>query len=192
MHRPLVHDDERVACVVGCMLLVELYQAGQLQIGRDGKIYPTRGASNEDQTLNAVLADLQAQRYSELAATWLNYLVRRDECATTLVWQRLVRGGDALAEKSGWRRRRSRYVLTELRATIWARRYIEEHVTDNIEEIPETAVVLWRGLKELRLDAALEIAPDIERRLDRTPLPADLAPLFAALTHVLARLATPL
>ncbi|OXM59636.1 GPP34 family phosphoprotein [Amycolatopsis vastitatis] len=191
MHRPLVHDEDRVAYIVGCMLLAELHQQQQIDIGRDGRIYPARRATNCDGALAAVLSDLQAERYAQPAGKWLDFLAR-DHRATERAWQRLVIAGVAEPEQKQWLRRRPRRALTAFLATAWARQHFEEHVTEDAE-VPDAAVVLWRGLRELRIDdRALEMKPALRPRLEAAPFPPDLTPLFDALSHALARLATPL
>lgn len=186
MHRPLARDRSRVACVLGCMLLAELHLTSQITVGRDSRLFPARSASDDDSALTRLLREMHAQQTALPAIKWLEYLAL-DERATTWVWRRLVQVEAAQTER---RWRRNGYVLTELRATWWARRYLEEQGT--AAELPDAAVILWRGLHELRLDKDLELDRDITLRLDSADFPAELQPLFDALTDVLARVATPL
>ncbi|GAB3167695.1 hypothetical protein GCM10027258_93450 [Amycolatopsis stemonae] len=189
MHRPLVHDRDAVAYVLGCMLLVELHSARQIRIGPDGRIYPGRPAADVDDSAHAdILEYLHAVKRVEPVASWLDYLVI-EQRSTTSVWKRLVQAGAAKAERR-WRRR-VRYEVGDFRVTGWARRYLEVHGT--ARDVPEEAVVLWRALRELGLNArALDLQPDIGSRLEHAKFPAELTPLFDALTSALARVATPL
>ncbi|SFW74689.1 Golgi phosphoprotein 3 (GPP34) [Amycolatopsis australiensis] len=187
MHHPLVQDRARIACVLGAMLLAELRMAGLIKVGPDGWIGPARPADTDDCALAPVLEDLHTFRSAEPARKWLQYFTL-DDRATTFVWKRLEHDDVARTERT-WRGRR--HVLTEVRATGWTRRYLEIHGAAS--DVPAPAVVLWHGLQQLRLDArALDLQPEIARRLDSAEFPAALDPLFDALADVLARVATPL
>ncbi|OXM59158.1 hypothetical protein CF165_49180 [Amycolatopsis vastitatis] len=151
LYRPLVRDRVRVAYVLGCMLLAELHLHGWIRLSH-GRIYPADTASTDDSALTEILEHLRAVPYAEPAVKWLDFLAL-GELSTTLVWRRLVQDGAAQVEG---KRRRARYVLADVRASLWARRFLEAHGT--VDEVSDAAVVLWRGLRELRLDArALEL-----------------------------------
>ncbi|VVJ22656.1 Uncharacterised protein [Amycolatopsis camponoti] len=190
-NRPLVHDDDRIACVVGCMLLLELYFDGNIGVDAGGRIRPVGTTSDDDPALKDLLTAIRGALPPRPALSWLHYLTQQHR-AITMVWQRLVDAGVAApAEKRRWRSR-PRRVMTELLATAWAPHYLSRNVTVD-DAIPQPAIALWHGLKALRLDArALEMDLAIGQRLDATPLPAELQPLFSALNTTLARLATPL
>ncbi len=194
MHRSAVRNPERVAWVVGCMLLAELSQLRQVHVGQDGRLHPERGVSNDDPALMAVLQKMQAERFDHATAKWLEFLAQHDR-STMLVWQRLVQAGAAAPARKTRLRRHAQLELTELRATRWARQYLLEQVIDlpknpDDTQVPPGAVLVWRGLEELPLDAAiLDLDPDVALRLKHAPFPAEQAPLFDALNHSLARLA---
>lgn len=194
MHRSAVRNPERVAWVVGCMLLAELSQLGQVRVGHDGRLHPVRGVANDDPVLMAVLAKMQAEPFDRAIVKWLEYLAQ-DDRSTLLVWQRLVQAGAAASARKQRLRRHPRLELTELRATRWAHLYFQEQVIDlrkdsGDTEVPPGAVLVWRGLRELHLDVGiLDLDPDIALQLEHAPFPAEQAPLFDALSNSLARLA---
>ncbi|MEV5721748.1 GPP34 family phosphoprotein [Amycolatopsis mediterranei] len=194
MHHQAVGNHERVAWVVGCMLLTELSQCGQVGVGEDGRLHPVRGVINNDPALMAVLAKMQAERFDHAIVKWLEYLAREDR-STMLVWQRLVQAGAAAPARKRRMRRHPLLQLTDPRAAWWARQYLQQRATDasghlGAVEIPPGAVLVWRGLRELPLDAGnLDLDPDIALQLEHAPFPAEQAPLFDALNHCLARLA---
>jgi len=191
MYRSAVHDDDRIAWVVACMLLVELHFDRKIGIGADGSIHPARGASHDHHVLETLLKSEPNAHDARHAAVWLGYLAQHHR-AITMVWQRLVNAGVAAPEEKKWRWSRPRRSLTNPLACAWAREYLREHVT--AAEVPEPAIALWHGLQALSLDADdLEMEHlDIARRLRSVRLPPALTALFDALDKGLARLATPL
>jgi hypothetical protein len=194
MHHQAVGNHERVAWVVGCMLLTELSQCGQVGVGEDGRLHPVRDVINDDPALMAVLEKMQAEQFDHAIVKWLEYLAQ-DDRSTMLVWQRLVHAGAAAPARKRRMRRHPQLQLTDPRAGWWARQYLQQQVTDpsghfRAVEIPPGAVLVWRGLQELPLDAGiLDLDPDIALQLEHAPFPAEQAPLFDALNHCLARLA---
>jgi hypothetical protein len=110
--------------VLGCMLLAELHLQGQIRLSH-GRIYPAIQHRPTTARWSDILGHLHSVPYAEPAAKWLDYFAL-GEHSTTLVWQRLTQDGAAQAER---KRRRTRYVLTDPRATRWARRYLEVHGT---------------------------------------------------------------
>ncbi|MEQ0560728.1 GPP34 family phosphoprotein [Amycolatopsis sp. NEAU-NG30] len=191
MYQALVRDGDRIAHVVGAILLAELYLHGQIRIDAGGKIHPQRRAHNDDVSVNEVLADLQAQPHARPAGPWIRYFAH-DHRATRLVWRRLVEADVAQEEKSRLRWKKPRHVLTSYLPVGWTRKYLEHQVTDQAA-VPPAAAILWRGLQALCLDSrTLDLDPRIASRLEATPLPAELDPLFAALDDLLIHLAIPL
>jgi hypothetical protein len=176
--RPAVHDDDRIAYVIACMMLVDWYFDRRIDIGKDGTIR-ARGRFGADDLINDI-DFINFARCPRPAAAWLGYLAEHHR-SITVVWQRLVDTGVAAPEEKGRLRRRPRRALRQVLASAWAREYLGHHVTATGASMP--AVALWHGVRALGLDArALELEePDVLRQLDATPLSSDLQTLFDAL-----------
>ncbi|WP_410570448.1 hypothetical protein [Amycolatopsis sp. cmx-4-61] len=176
--RPAVRDNDRIAYVISCMMLVDWYFDRRIDIGKDGTIR-ARGRFSADD-LNNDIDITNFARCPRPAAAWLGYLAPHHR-SITVVWQRLVNAGVAAPEERGRLRRRPHRALRQVLASAWAREYLSHNVTATGASMP--AVALWNGVRALGLDArALEMQePDVLRQLDATPLSSDLQPLFDAL-----------
>jgi hypothetical protein len=176
--RPAVHDEDRIAYGVACMMLVDWYFDRRIDISEDGTIR-ARGCFSADD-LNNDIDFTNFARHPHQAAAWLGYLAQHHR-SITAVWQRLVDTNVAEPEEKTRLRRRPHRALRQVLASAWAREYLRHNVTVTGASMP--AVALWHGVRALGLDArALEIeGPDVLRQLDATPLSSDLQPLFNAL-----------
>lgn len=188
MYRSAVHDPNRVALVLGCMLLAELVEAEQLRITPDGLVNPRGQAPGRDTAADAVLLDMRQEPIRHPARKWIDYLALQRR-STSLVWQRLVESGDAAAEKVRWPRRGPTFTLTGVQSTDWARRFLITASTE-YSTVPFAAATLWHALDALALGEEIGLPATPADRLAATSLPADMTTLFDALDQTLTELST--
>ncbi|WP_414942704.1 GPP34 family phosphoprotein [Amycolatopsis sp. cmx-11-51] len=191
-YRPAMQNQERVAHVLGFLLLAELVLDRDIVVDHAGRVCPVgRDRDRDGDTVEAPLwHDIRGEPKPLGVGQWLAYLAL-DFRSTTLVWRRLVAGGFAAEERASLFRRRHRFELTNAGAPIWARCYLLREVTPHAE-VPAPASVLWRGLDALHLATAtdLDLPDETRNRLRAEPVPAGVEPLLASLTHSLESSAT--